>query len=143
MNFSSSLEKYTLENVIARLGNLTFSDAKMKNLITEKPYFLDREKLTAVGRLSVNGEYDIVDKLLLISKPTPAVLDQLRKNASRKARNAKKSGKWEKVIEYLEGYSKYAHHWKNFCIQFVNQEPPQHTKKDQDLLKLAREETNK
>ena len=143
MNFSSNWEKFSLENVKTRLSNLTFSDTKMKKLIREKPYFLDHEKLSAVGRLSVNGEYDIVDKILLISKPSPAVLDQLRKNASRKARFAKKSGDWEKVIEYLEGYTKYANRWKNFCIQFVNQEPPSHTNQDQDLLKLAREKTNK
>ena len=143
MNFSNSWEKYSLEKVKLKLHNLTISDAKMNKLIQEKPYFLDHEKLIAVGRLSVNGEYDLVDKILLISKPSPAVLDQFRKNASRKARVAKKSEDWEKVIECLEGYTKYANRWKNFCIQFVNQEPPSHTKQDQALLKLAKENTNK
>jgi hypothetical protein len=143
MSFSFDWEKYSLENVKSKLSKLTFFDPEMKKLINEKPYFLDHEKLSAVGRLSVNGEYVIVDKILLISKPSPAVLDQLRKNASRKARDAKKSGDWEKVIEYLEGYIKYANRWKSFCIQFVNQEPPTHTNQDQDLLQLAREKTNK
>jgi len=84
MSFSNNWEELSLENVKLRLHSLTFSDAKMNKLIKEKPYFLDHEKIAAVGRLSVNGEYDLVDKILLISKPTPAVLDQLRKNASRK-----------------------------------------------------------
>ena len=143
MHFSNDLEKYSLEKVKTKLHNLNFSDAEMKKLIKEKPYFLDLEKLAAVGRLSVNGEYDIVDKILLISKLSPAVLDQLRKNASRKAKNAKKSEDWEKVIEYLEGYTKYANRWKSYCVQFVMEEPPFHTNKDQSLLKLARENTNK
>jgi len=143
MYFSNDWEKYSLEKVITKLRNPNLSDATMKKLITEKPYFLDHEKLAVVGRLSANGEYEIVDKILFISKPSPAVLDLLRKNASRKARFAKKSEDWEKVIEYLEGYTKYANRWKIFCIQFVNQEPPSHTNKDQDLLRLAREKTKK
>ena len=143
MRFSNTLEKYSLENVKTRLLNLSFSDPNMKKLINEKPYFLDQEKLAAIGRLSVKGEYDIVDKILLISKPSPAVLDQLRKNASRKARYAKKSGDWRKVIEYLEEYTTYANRWKMFCIQSVNQEPPTHTNKDLDLLKLAKEKVIK
>jgi len=47
------------------------------------------------------------------------------------------------VTEYLEGFTKYANRWKNFCIQYLNQEPPYHTNQDQDLLRLAREKTKK
>ncbi len=115
------------------------NDKQMKVLIKEKPYFLDHEKLAYIGRLSSRGEYEIVDKILFISQPTPAVLDQLRKNASRKAREAKKSKDWKKVISILEEYTKYADNWRNFCISLVNQAPPIHTKRDQDLIKLAKE----
>ena len=53
---------------------------KNANLNQEKSYFLDQDKLAYIGRMSVNGEYELVDKLLLISKPSPVILDQLRKN---------------------------------------------------------------
>jgi hypothetical protein len=50
MHFSNDWEKYSLEKVKTKLHNLNFSDTEIKKLIKEKPYFLNHEKLVAVGR---------------------------------------------------------------------------------------------
>ncbi len=72
------------------------------------------------------------------AEPTSAVLDELRKIASRRAQSAKKRGDWVEIIRYLEGYNELANKWRKYCIEMVNQEPPPHAEKDQRLLEEAK-----
>ena len=72
------------------------------------------------------------------AEPSPAVLDELRKIASKRARGAKKAGDWHAVVQYLEGYTAYAEECRDHCIKTVNAEPPGHTKSDSKLLQEAK-----
>ena len=104
-----------------------------------KHVFLDGEELKYVRQLRKNGKLDEAEDLLIKSEPSPAVLDELRKNASERARIAKNNGDWEAVIKHLEGYSSYASTWRDYCMKIANQEPPKHTDRDMKLLQEAKE----
>jgi hypothetical protein len=106
---------------------------------TEKQVFLGHEELKYVRGLRKEGNLDKAEKFLLKAEPSPAVLDELRKLASTRARIARKDGNWEAVVQYLEKYTKYANQWREHCIDTVNQEPPPHTKSDVLLLNEAKE----
>jgi len=108
-------------------------------LFKKKPIFLSHSQLAYIRRLSAKGDYEKAEQLLFMSNPSPAVLDELRKIFSKKAWEAKKQEDWNRVIELLNGYNNYAEGYKEYCLKSVNQAPPQHTKKDLDLLDLARE----
>ena len=77
--------------------------------------------------------------MLLKAEPSPAVLDELRKIASTRARVAKKDGNWEAVVQSLESYTTYANQWREHCLKIVNQEPPAHTESDAMLLQEAKD----
>lgn len=100
--------------------------------------FLGHEELANVRKLRNAGKLEEAEEILLNGEPSSAVLDELRKIASAKAKLAKKAGNWEAVIEYLESYTNYSHKWRWYCLKMVNQEPPSHTEQDEKLLKLAR-----
>jgi glycosyltransferase involved in cell wall biosynthesis len=110
-----------------------------KDLFKVKPIFLSHSQLAYIRRLSNKRDYEKAEKLLFMSEPTPAVLDELRKICSNKAWEAKKQEDWDRVVELLEGYNKYAEENKEYCLKIVSQPPPCHTKKDLDLLNLAKE----
>jgi len=99
---------------------------------------LFHEELANVRALRKQGKLDEADNLLMNAVPTPAVLDEIRKNASLKAMAARKNGDWYSVIKHLEGYEKYAAEHHDYCISKVNQAPPEHTDTDKKLLALAR-----
>jgi hypothetical protein len=105
---------------------------------TEEQVFLGHDELKYVRGLRNEGKLDKAEKLLLKAEPSPAVLDELRKLASIRARVAKKDGNWELVVQYLEKYSIYANQWREHCLKTVNQEPPAHTKSDILLLNEAK-----
>ena len=100
--------------------------------------FLDHEELALIRKLRRQGELDKAEKILLKGEPSPAVLDELRKIASAKARLAKKEGDWEAVVCHLESYTSYAQKWRRHCVKMANQEPPIHTARDQELLHDAK-----
>lgn len=100
--------------------------------------FLDHEKLAVVAKLRREEKLDEAEKILLRAEPTPAVLDELRKIASKRAQSAKKKGDWSDVIRHLENYNELANKCRKHCIKMVNQEPPPHTEKDQKLLVEAK-----
>ena len=100
--------------------------------------FLGSDELVYVRGLRSNGKLEKADDLLKKAEPTPAVLDEIRKNASTKAKQAKKKGDWMTVIQCLEGYSAYADKNRQYCIEMVNAEPPPHTKTDIKLLQKAK-----
>ena len=105
---------------------------------SQKQVFLAHDELRYVKQLRKEGKIDKADALLLKAEPTPAVLDELRKNASIKAKIAKKNGDWKAVVEHLENYTDYAQKWRSYCIKIVNQEPPNHTESDMKLLQEAK-----
>ncbi|RJP46306.1 MAG: hypothetical protein C4583_19210 [Anaerolineaceae bacterium] len=107
--------------------------------IPQKQVFLAHDELRYIRQLRKEGKIDKADALLLKAEPTPAVLDELRKNASVKARNAKKDGDWVAVVKHLESYTAYAQKWRDFCVKIVKQEPPAHTESDFKLLHYAKE----
>jgi len=86
----------------------------------------------------MEGNLDKAEKLLLKGEPTPAVADELRKIASKRASLAKKNGDWEAVIYHLENYNQYARTCEEHCIEIANQAPPPHTARDQKLLEKAK-----
>ena len=106
--------------------------------MTNNWIFLDHEKLAIVARLRREEKFDEAERILLRAEPTPAVLDELRKIASKRAQSSKKKGNWLEVVRYLEGYNELANKWRKHCIKVVNQEPPPHTEKDQKLLMEAK-----
>jgi hypothetical protein len=112
---------------------------KPSQIQTEKQVFLGHDELKYVRGLRKEGELDKAEELLLKAEPSPAVLDELRKIASTRARAAKKDGDWKAVVQYLEGYTAYADQWRAHCIRMVNQEPPAHTENDAVLLREAKE----
>ena len=110
-----------------------------KPIQTQKQVFLGHDELKYVRGLRKEGKLDKAEELLLKAEPSPAVLDELRKISSTKARVAKKDGDWKAVVRYLEGYTSYASQWREHCIKMVNQEPPAHTESDTMLLQEAKE----
>lgn len=101
--------------------------------------FLFHEELAIIRHLRSEGKLEVAENILLQSIPTPAVLDELRKIASTRARQAKIKGDWEKVVYHLEKYNQYAQVWDRFCFLLVTSEAPIHTKTDQKLLEKANE----
>jgi hypothetical protein len=105
----------------------------------KKQVFLGHDELRYVRGLRKEGKLDKAEELLLKAEPSPAVLDELRKIASSRARIAKKAGDWKAVVQHLESYTSYANQWREHCIEMVNQEPPLHTESDTMLLQEAKE----
>ena len=101
--------------------------------------FLGQDELQYVRKLRKEEKLDQVEELLLKAEKSPAVLDELRKVASTRAKAAKKDGDWKAIVQYLEGYTAYANQWRDHCIKMVNQEPPSHTESDSKLLQEAKE----
>ena len=110
-----------------------------KPIQTEKLVFLGHDELKYVRGLRKEGKLDKAQELLLKAEPSPAVLDELRKIASTRARAAKKDGDWRAVVQHLEGYVVYASKWREHCLIMVNQEPPAHTEGDALLLQEAKD----
>lgn len=105
----------------------------------QKEVFLGQDELAYVRKLRKEGKLDQAMELLLKAEPSSAVLDELRKVASTRARVAKKDGDWRAVVAHLESYTVYASQWREYCIKMVNQEPPAHTESDTRLLQEAKQ----
>lgn len=105
--------------------------------------FLGHEELASVAKLRREGKLDEAEAILLTAEPTPAVLDELRKVASIRARSAKQEDDWATVVRHLEGYTALANKCRAHCIKVVNAEPPGHTPKDQKLLEEAKTKLGK
>jgi len=110
-----------------------------KPLQIKKQVFLGHDELKYVRGLRKEGKLDKAEELLQKAEPSPAVLDELRKIASTRARAAKKNGDWKAVVQYLESYTTYASQWREHCIEMVNQEPPALTESENLLLTEAKE----
>ncbi len=104
----------------------------------DKHVFLGQDELQYVRKIRKEGKLDKAEELLLKAEPSAAVLDELRKVASTRARVAKRGGDWKAVVQHLEGYTLYATQWREYCIRMVNQEPPSHTESDYKLLQEAK-----
>lgn len=96
--------------------------------------FLGNDELAFVRGLRSQGKLEKAEEFLRKAEPSPAVLDELRKTASAKAKIAKKNGDWGAVIQHLNSYTDYANKWREHCITTVNQEPPAHSDSDNKLL---------
>ena len=118
------------------MGKTTHDNGGM---MAGKEVFLDQDGLKYVRRLRKEGRLSQAEELLLKAEPSAAVLDELRKVASTRARVAKRDGDWEAVVQHLEGYTVYASQWREYCVKMVNQEPPTHTESDTKLLQEAKE----
>jgi len=134
----SLLAESPIDKIIAELGNLKYEVVNEANLKNTKLFLLYDSHFTYIRKMVKEGKFQKAENLLYMALPTPAVLDELRKLASKKARLAKKDGDWRRVVEYLEGYNNYANEWKTFCIKKVKQAPPEHTKRDKNLLQEAK-----
>lgn len=100
--------------------------------------FLGHDELAYIRKLRNQGKLDKAEELLRKAEPSPAVLDELRKTFSSRARAAKKQGDWSAVVDHLTSYSQYAAEMRGFCIAMANQEPPDHTDSDKKLLENAK-----
>ena len=78
------------------------------NALTPPRIFLGHDELVYVRGLRSQGKLDQAEELLKKAEPSAAVLGELRKTASARAKIAKKNGDWKSVIEYLVGYESYA-----------------------------------
>ena len=110
-------------------------------VITGREILFGHGELAYIRRLSKKGDFNKAEKMLMRAIPSPAVLDELRKLASTRARIAKNQGDWKSVIEYLEGYTKYAAQWKKF-LALTHDVPPPHTTTDTNLLDKAKNSTS-
>jgi hypothetical protein len=108
---------------------------------TTKTIFLGQDELKYVRGLRKEGKLEKAEDILLKAEQSPAVLDELRKIASMRAKSAKKDGDWKAVIQHLESYTSHANQWREHCIKTVNQEPPAHTESDLILLQEAKEKS--
>ena len=106
--------------------------------IPGKKILLGQDELAYVGRLCKKGEFKKAEMMLMKAIPSPAVLDELRKLASTRARIAKRSGDWVSVLKHLEGYNTYADKWRDFCVKMVNQAPRSHMPSDDKLMQEAK-----
>jgi len=106
---------------------------------SEKEVFLGHDELAYIRGLRKEGKLEKAEELLYKAEPSPAVLDEIRKIASDRARSAKKIGDWQSVVKHLESYSDYASKWRDYCVKMVNQEPPLHTANDIKLLQEAKQ----
>ena len=104
--------------------------------------FLGHDELSYARQLRIDGRLDQAEEFLMNGEPYPAVLDEIRKIASERARQKKIESDWVAVIYHLEKYSSYAEKNRNYCIKMVNQEPPSHTKSDIALLIKAKAKLN-
>ena len=127
-----------VEVKICRVHDDEISADSARNSISSSRIFLGHEELANVRLLRSEGKLDQVEELLRKAEPSAAVLDELRKTASARAKIAKKNGDWKSVIECLVGYETYAAEQRDYCIKMVNQEPPEHTATDKKLLAHAR-----
>ncbi len=98
---------------------------------------LKHEDLAFIEKLYRSGKLDQAEAMLNRAEPTPVSLDAMRKIASARAWNARRIGDWGGVIRILEGYNLLASTWRNYCVTLADEEPPQHTAKDQRLLDEA------
>ncbi len=112
---------------------------EQKPTTLQKQVFLGQDELAYVRKLRKEDDLDQAEKLLMSAEPSPAVLDELRKSASTRARAARENGDWRAVVRHLEGYTMYANKSREYCIKMVNQEPPAHTESDSRLLQEAKE----
>jgi len=104
--------------------------------------FLGRGELSYARHLRIDGRLDQAEEFLMSGEPSPAVLDEIRKIASLRARQKKDECDWVAVIYHLEKYSSYAHKNRNYCVEMVDQEPPSHTKSDIALLIKSKAKLN-
>lgn len=100
--------------------------------------FFGHDELKQMRQLRNQGKQDYAEKQLLKAVQSPAVLDELRKIASTRAKAAQKISDWAGVVEALEGYTAYAAQWREHCWQTVRQYPPEHTLTDKKLLEEAK-----
>ena len=90
----------------------------------------DHEELREIRNTFKEYRTVAAEKMLMTSSEiSPAVVDELRKIASHRAREAKKKGDWKSVIDHLEGYQQIAEEYKEECIRIANQAPRDHTKR--------------
>jgi len=148
--FSSELERILSADTIPESAsekeypNIVSSNLKKTkndssgNVLPSQRIFLGHEELAYVRGLRNQGKLDQAEEFLIKAEPSAAVLDELRKTASARAKIAKKNGDWKSVIECLVGYETYAAEQRDYCIKMVNQEPPEHTASDKKLLAHAR-----
>ncbi len=128
-----------VEAKVCRVYDDEISADLARNFISSSTrIFLGHEELANVRLLRSEGKLDQVEELLKKAEPSAAVLDEIRKTASARAKIAKKNGDWKSVIEYLVGYESYAREQRDTCVKMVNQEPPEHTATDKKLLAKAR-----
>ncbi len=100
--------------------------------------FLAHDELAYVRKLRKQGKLQEALDFLMKGKPSPAVLDEIRKTYSAKAKISKKEGDWASVVQHLVAYQEYAQEHYQYCIRMVNQEPPEHTATDKKLLEEAK-----
>ena len=100
--------------------------------------FLGHDELAYIRRLRAQGEFDKAETILMRAEPSPAVLDEIRKLASARAKMAKKEGDWEAVVKHLMAYQEYAEEMRDSWGAMANQEPPEHTAADKRLLEEAK-----
>lgn len=144
---SSEIDRILFGDTTSEKGNPTNSSSNLNKSNTESTddkqeaprIFLGQDELKYIRGLRKEGKLDKAEELLLKADPSPAVLDELRKITSSRARVAKKNGDWKAVIQYLESYTTYASQWREHCIKMVNQEPPPHTASDAILLQEAKD----
>jgi hypothetical protein len=114
------------------------SNSTRENRSINDRIFLGHDELAYIRKLRAQEQFEKAEEMLMKAEPSPAVLDEIRKIASAKAKIAKKEQDWKAVVHYLESYQDYAASMREYAIEMVNQAPPEHTDTDKKLLEEAK-----
>jgi hypothetical protein len=81
-------------------------------IVASNDPWLGPDQLAQLAQLRREGKLDEAEAILLKGEQTPAVVEELRKVASARAKAAKKAGDWAAVIRVLEGYKTLLQSWR-------------------------------
>lgn len=140
-----SVPEYVRARVYLEMARLVALEGRknLKQYLSgTSPWLWGQEEFAIVRELRKKGKLREAEQLLLWAEPSPASLDESRKIASTKARQKAKEGDWAGVVEALKGYNQLAEKWRAYCLEMVNQAPPEHTSADLQLLQKAEQKVS-
>ncbi|KAA3643862.1 MAG: hypothetical protein DWQ07_17250 [Chloroflexi bacterium] len=134
-------DKFSRELAYWKMAWLAAQEGKdFRPYFKEAGNFLTQEMLVDIRSLE---NRDTAVNILKTAEQSPAVIDELRKEYTNRAREARKNKDWQKVYNDLQGYLDYAEGHRAETIKLVNAPPPDLTNTAKRWLAEARERLGK
>lgn len=105
--------------------------------------FFGEEEIAKLREIEEEAGDQVPERMYLCADPSPAVLEELRRIYSQRARAAEQANDWQAVQDNLEQYNSLANQRREECLEIANALPPEHTVGDQQLLEKSKEELGK